>query len=80
MKWHDALASTWIDLGPAELGGVQADGTSITFKHKVPPDDLLRCTFSDISENHFTWLGEFSSDGGGTWEDVMVIQAYRITE
>jgi hypothetical protein len=37
MKWHDALASTWLDLGPDELGGVQMNDTSITFKHHVPP-------------------------------------------
>ncbi len=80
MKWHDALTSNWTDIGPAELGGVLVDGTSITFKHRVPPDGLIRCTFSSISENHFSWLGEFSSDGGGTWDDAMVIQAYRIKE
>ncbi len=80
MKWHDALTSTWIDLGPAELGGIQADGNSVTFKHRVPHDGLIRCTFSNISEKHFTWLGEFSSDGGGTWDDVMEIQAFRVKE
>jgi hypothetical protein len=29
IKWLDALAGTWTDLGPEELGGVAFDGRSI---------------------------------------------------
>ena len=77
MKWQDALTATWLDLGPEELGGVQVDQESITFKHRLPEDGLLRCTFSNISKDHFTWRGETSTDGGETWVEVMVIQAHR---
>ncbi|UCG52917.1 MAG: hypothetical protein JSW58_04995 [Candidatus Latescibacterota bacterium] len=89
MKWHDALASTWLDLGPEELGGVQVSDTSITFRHHVPPDlvgklfppqSLFRVTFSNISENHFTWQAEVSTDGEKTWEEVQVIEAYRVED
>ncbi|NIO00721.1 MAG: hypothetical protein GTO42_01060 [Candidatus Latescibacteria bacterium] len=89
MKWHDALASTWLDLGPEELGGVLIDDTSITFMHYVPerlagklfpPHTLFRLTFSDISENHFTWRAEISTDGEETWDEVQVIEAYRMKD
>lgn len=78
LKWHDALASTWLDLGPEELGGVRINDTSITFKHHAGPDSLVRCTFLDISNNHFIWRGELLADRGEARDEVMVIEAYRI--
>src|ERR671922_353575 len=36
MKWLNALAGTWVDLGPEELGGVHFDGRSITYVLKEP--------------------------------------------
>ena len=77
MKWHDALTSTWIDLGPEALGGVEFDDAAITFKHRLPAGGLVRCTFTKIGRDHFTWLGELSADGGRTWDHVMVIEAVR---
>ncbi len=87
IKWLDALASTWFDLGPEELGGVQVTDTSITYKHYMPPSGpagklfpphtLFRLTYSNISENHFTWRAEISTDGGATWNEVQVIEAHR---
>lgn len=86
MRWHDALTASWLDLGPADLGGVQVSDSSITFRHRVPPDlptelfpphALFRVSFSDISGDHFTWRAEVSRDGGGEWEQVQVIEAYR---
>ena len=77
MKWHDALTSSWLDLGPRELGGVRVGDESITFKHYVPPDGVLRATFLNISKEHVTWRGELSFDAGETWDEVMVIEAYR---
>jgi hypothetical protein len=37
LKWLNALAGTWVDLGPESLGGVKFDGHSIiyTFKETV---------------------------------------------
>ncbi len=89
MKWLDALASTWLDLGPEDLGGVQVHDTSITFKHHVPPgpaaklfppQSLFRITYSNISENHFTWRAEVSPDGEKKWDEVQVIEAHRIKD
>lgn len=80
MKWHEALTSTWLDLGPAELGGVRVSDTSITFKGHFPPNEIHRMTYSNISEDHFTWKGERSLDGGNTWADMMVIEAHRIAD
>ena len=86
MKWHDALASTWLDLGPEELGGVQVTETSITFKHHLPPGPvaklfpahtIFRMTITDISRDHFTWRAHVSTDGEKTWEQVQVVEAYR---
>src|SRR5579859_7214623 len=31
LKWLNALAGTWTDLGPEDLGGVRSDGNSISY-------------------------------------------------
>jgi len=36
IKWLNALAGTWVDLGPEELGGVTFDGQSIIYAFKEP--------------------------------------------
>ena len=36
MKWLNALAGTWVDLGPEELGGVHVDARSITYAFREP--------------------------------------------
>ncbi len=78
MKWLNALAGTWVDLGPEELGGVQDDKKAITYvmKEPVAPHKFTRATYTNISENHFTWRGE-RSDDGKEWEEFLVIEAYR---
>ncbi len=86
MKWHDALASTWLDLVPEDLGGVRVTDTAITFKHHLPPGPvaklfpphtIFRMTISDISPDHFTWRAHVSTDGEKTWDQVQVLEAYR---
>jgi hypothetical protein len=79
MKWLNALAGTWVDLGPDELGGVAFDGQSIVYAFKEPMAEhaLTRATYTNISETHFTWRGEKSNDGKA-WSEFMVIEAYRI--
>jgi hypothetical protein len=81
MKWLDALAGTWVDLGLEELGGVACDGQSITyaFKEPVAAHAYTRATYTDISERHFTWRGE-KSDDGKTWSEFMVVEVYRSEE
>lgn len=78
MKWLNALAGTWVDLGPEELDGVKINQESISysFKEPVAAHAFTRATYTNISENHFTWRGEKSSDGK-SWEEFMVIEAYR---
>jgi hypothetical protein len=81
MKWLNALTGTWVDLGPKELGGVSFDGRSIiyVFKEPVAAHPYTRATYTNISENHFTWRGEKSNDGK-TWSEFMVVEVYRIKE
>jgi hypothetical protein len=78
MKWLNALAGTWIDLGPEELGGVRFDPESIIYAFKEPVAAHLytRATYANISESHFTWRGE-KSDDGKAWSEFMVVQACR---
>ena len=39
IKWLNALAGTWVDLGPEELAGVAFNGQSIIYasKSRLPP-------------------------------------------
>ena len=79
MKWLNALGGTWVDLGAEELGGgVKIDEKGITYSMKEPVAShvFTRATYTNISENHFTWRGE-KSDDGKAWEEFMVIEAYR---
>ncbi len=81
MKWLNARAGTWVDLGPEELGGVTFDGQSIIYAFREPMagHTYTRATYTNISSSHFTWRGE-KSDDGKTWSEFIVVQAYRIQE
>ena len=78
MKWLDALSGRWTDLGPEDLGGVQFDGTSVSYVFREPmAGHALTCaTYTNISETHFTWRGE-SSEDGHSWTEFMVIECER---
>jgi hypothetical protein len=81
IKWLNALAGTWVDLGSEELGGVRFDGESISYAFKEPVADhaFTRATYTNISQTHFTWRGE-KSDDGKAWSEFMVVEAYRIKQ
>jgi len=81
IKWLNALAGTWVDLGPEELGGVKFDGQSIIYSLKEPvaAHAYTRATYTNISKTRFTWRGE-KSDDGKTWSEFMVVEAYRSNE
>lgn len=81
IKWLNALAGTWVDLGPEELGGVTFEGRSIiyAFTEPVATHAYTRATYTNISENHFTWRGE-RSDNGKTWSEFMVVEVFRSKE
>lgn len=78
LKWLDARAGTWTDLGPEDLDGVSVDGESISYKMKEPAAGhaLTRATYTDISTDHFTWHGE-RSEHGDAWERFLVVELYR---
>lgn len=77
MKWLNALAGTWVDLGPEELGGVRFDGESIiyVFREPIAAHAYTRATYTDISKTHFTWRGE-KSDDGKDWNEFMLVEAH----
>ncbi len=81
MKWLNALAGTWVDLGSEELGGVIADNQAITYKMKEPVAQhaFTRATYTNISENNFTWRGERSNDGKA-WEEFLIIELDRLKD
>lgn len=78
IKWLDALAGTWLDLGPLELGGVTFEGDSIVYAFREPmaAHAYTRATYTNISPTHFRWKGE-KSDDGSQWSEFMVIEAHR---
>ncbi|MBV9302823.1 MAG: DUF1579 family protein [Acidobacteriaceae bacterium] len=81
MKWLNALAGTWVDLGAEELGGVDFDDQSIVyaFKEPVAGHAYTRATYANISKTHFTWQGE-KSDDGKVWSELMLVEAHRSEE
>jgi hypothetical protein len=78
IKWLNALAGTWVDLGREELGGVRVDDRSIIYAFEEPMAGhaYTRATYTNISPTHFTWRGERSEDGT-SWSEFMVIEAHR---
>jgi hypothetical protein len=78
MKWLNGLSGTWVDLGPAELGGVQYDGELISYVFQEPMAGhaYTRATYTNISKTHFTWRGEKSGDGK-VWSEFMIVEAYH---
>jgi hypothetical protein len=81
MRWLNATGF-WLELGPENLGGVHVAPKTITFNFidTFAPNSLTRVTFSNITENHFTWSGERSLDEGKTWAEFMVIKAHRTND
>jgi len=89
LRWFDALAATWLDLGPEDLGGVTVAAGAISYLHRVPPgaadrlfpkETLFRNTFHDITPARFLWRAEIARAGGGTWEEVQTITSWRMNE
>ncbi|XWN37916.1 MAG: hypothetical protein ROO71_03090 [Balneola sp.] len=79
MKWFDTINSTWLDLGPKELGGVSITDSAITFKHYAENNVIIRITFYEITEDGFSWKADLSNDNGNTWDvNKMTIKATRI--
>jgi hypothetical protein len=81
IKWLNALAGTWTDLAPSELGGLKFDGRSIVYAFKEPVADhrYTRAIYTNHSDTHFTWRGE-KSDDAKAWSEFMVVECYRQDE
>jgi hypothetical protein len=78
LRWLHALAGTWLELGPDELGGVTIDDRSISYVFREPMADhpFTRATYTNITDTHFTWRGD-KSDDGRTWNEFMIVEADR---
>lgn len=81
IKWLNALAGTWTNLSPSELGGVTSDGRSMiyAFKETAPLDSAhiyTRVAYTKISDTNFTWKGEKSTDGNA-WTEFMLVDCHR---
>ena len=78
IRWLDALTGGWTDLVSHELGGVQVNGSSITYAFKEPTaaHPYTRATYTTHSPTHFTWKGDQSTDAH-TWTDFMLVECYR---
>ena len=77
VKWYDALNGASFDLGQPTIAADADGGDMIVF---TPGDDVdrHRAIFKNISDDRFTWQGDFSSDSGATWDvAAMVIDCSR---
>lgn len=79
LTWLNGLAGTWLELGSDELGGIKVDEKEISYamRETVAGHGFTRATYTNISGNHFTWIGE-KSDDAKRWEEFLVIEAERI--
>lgn len=57
------------------------EGESIVYVFEEPmaAHAYTRATYTNISDEHFTWRGE-RSDDGKAWTEFMVVEAHRIVE
>ncbi len=78
VEYLDVLASTLASQGTGELGGVLVSETSVTLMSQAP-GLLVRETYLDITDDHFTYRVDVSTDEGETWDEgVQVVEAHRI--
>jgi hypothetical protein len=79
--WKIAWTANGMGQVPGDdFGTMEAkwDGTQMVLT--APPNDfgLQRVTFHDIRADSFSWLSEFSRDGGESWQAVMRVTAKRL--
>ena len=81
LKWRNALAGTWTDLGPEEFGGVTFDGWSIihSFKESVA-SHAIRASLTSTLPQPISRGAEEKSDGANVWSEFMIIEAQRTNE
>ena len=78
VRWLNALTGAWTDLASAEFGGVKISDHSISyhFREPVASQTFTRATYTNISSEAFTWIGE-KSDDGTAWADFMTVECRR---
>jgi len=78
IRWLNALAGNWVELASPELGGVRVSGRSViyTFQEPVAGHTYTRATYTSVSSDRFTWLGEKSEDRTA-WSEFMIVEARR---
>lgn len=81
IKWLNGLSGTWTDLVSGDLGGISITDQAITysFREPVAAQAYTKATYTNISKDHFTWLGESSNDGK-SWAEFMVVECNRSRE
>ena len=62
----------------AVLGPMGSTGDDIVQLGTRADGQLVRWSFSDITENSFLWRGEISADGGVSWRMVTEFTARRV--
>jgi hypothetical protein len=74
LRYYDSSVKAWraIWINPVtgdktELVGRKV-GDSIVLQSADQDVDFVRWTFTDIKPRSFTWRGEYSRDGGKTWQ------------
>ena len=87
LRFYDTDQHRWIveypgctgfHSGFTELGGVLVSETSVTLMSQAP-GLLVRETYLDITDDHFTYRVDVSTDEGETWDEgVQVVEAHRI--
>jgi hypothetical protein len=71
VQWSDPVTQTFLQMiGRAEGDGIVQLGTRAD-------GQLVRWSFSEITENSFLWRGENSADGGVSWRLVTEFTARR---
>jgi hypothetical protein len=80
LRWLNALSGEWTDLAPKEFGGAKITENSISyfFKEPVAAQAYTRATYTNISRDHFTWIGE-KSDDAKSWADFMRVECRRVS-
>ncbi len=78
IRWLDGLSGTWTELVSGDSGGMRITEGAISFSFKEPVADraYTKATYTNITADHFTWIGEGSIDGQ-TWAEFMVVECER---
>ena len=72
VQWSDPVTQSFL-----QMTG-RAEGDDIVQLGTRADGQLVRWSFSEISENSFLWRGDISADGGVSWRIVTEFTAHRI--